>query len=62
MIATKDLIIPPTTLRMMAKRAGGKVTQIAGNHAVMLSHPRDVADFMEEPPLQCDPESAFEAP
>lgn len=48
MITTKDLIIPPTTLRMMAKRAGGKVTEIAGNHAVMLSHPRDVADFIED--------------
>lgn len=46
LVTTKDHMIPPTTLRMMAKRTGGTVAEIASSHAVMLSHPREVADFI----------------
>lgn len=46
MVTTQDLMIPPTTLRMMARRTGGTVVEIASSHAVMLRYPRKVADFI----------------
>jgi hypothetical protein len=30
----------------MAKRSGAKVTEMKSSHAVMLSHPREVAAFI----------------
>jgi len=48
MITANDRIIPPTTLRMMARRAGGTTAEIASSHAVMLTHPREVAAFIEK--------------
>ncbi|WP_420139032.1 alpha/beta fold hydrolase [Sphingomonas sp.] len=47
MIASQDRMIPPTTLRMMAKRAGGTTVEIGGPHAMMLTHPAEVAAFIE---------------
>lgn len=47
MIATQDRMIPPSAQRVMATRAGGRVTEIRSSHAVMLSHPQDVAAFIE---------------
>ncbi|BAM92892.1 MULTISPECIES: alpha/beta fold hydrolase [Bradyrhizobium] len=46
MVTMEDHIIPPTWLRTMAKRSGAKVTEIKSGHAVMLSHPREVAAFI----------------
>ncbi|MFI0843064.1 alpha/beta hydrolase [Mesorhizobium sp. IMUNJ 23232] len=46
MITTKDHMIPPSQQRSMATRAGAKIVEIDSSHAVMLSHPRDVADFI----------------
>ncbi|WP_244521484.1 alpha/beta fold hydrolase [Bradyrhizobium sp. DOA9] len=46
MVTIEDHIIPPSLLRMMAKRSGAKVTEIKSSHAVMLSHPREVAAFI----------------
>lgn len=46
-ITTQDRMIPPTTLRMMARRAGGPTMEIQSSHAVMLTHPREVAAFIE---------------
>lgn len=47
MVTTKDAMIPPTAQRSMAKRAGATTVEIGSSHAVMLSHPRDVAAFIK---------------
>jgi hypothetical protein len=39
-------MIPPTAQRMMAQRSGAKVVELKSSHAVMLSHPREVAAFI----------------
>ena len=46
MVTTQDHMIPPSIQRTMAKRAGGKTVEIDSSHAVMLSHPKDVAAFI----------------
>lgn len=46
-ITAQDRMIPPTTLRMMASRAGGTTIEIQSSHAVMLTRPREVAAFIE---------------
>ncbi|MEQ1954041.1 alpha/beta hydrolase [Mesorhizobium sp. CN2-181] len=46
MVTTRDHMVPPSQQRAMAKRAGAKVAEIDSSHAVMLSHPRDVAAFI----------------
>ena len=46
-VTAEDRMIPPTTLRMMAHRAGATTIEIRSSHAVMLTHPREVADFIE---------------
>jgi pimeloyl-ACP methyl ester carboxylesterase len=46
-ITAQDRMIPPTTLRMMARRAGGTTIEIQSSHAVMLTRPREVAAFVE---------------
>jgi pimeloyl-ACP methyl ester carboxylesterase len=47
MVTTKDMMIPPTFQRAFAKRAGSVTTEIDSSHAVMLSHPKQVAAFIE---------------
>jgi len=47
MVTSEDHMIPPSTQRMMAKRSGAKVAEIKSSHAVMLSHPREVAAFIK---------------
>lgn len=47
LITTQDRVVPPTAQRTMACRAGGKTTEIASSHAVMVSHPVEVAAFIE---------------
>jgi pimeloyl-ACP methyl ester carboxylesterase len=46
-ITAEDRMIPPTTLRMMARRAGGTTIEIPSSHAVMLTRPSEVAAFIE---------------
>jgi pimeloyl-ACP methyl ester carboxylesterase len=48
MVTVKDAMIPPTAQRSMAKRTGGRTVEIGSSHAVMLSHPREVAAFIRE--------------
>src|SRR5277367_3327344 len=43
MVTTEDHMIPPVTQRTMAKRAGSKVVEQKGSHAVYVSSPRAVA-------------------
>jgi pimeloyl-ACP methyl ester carboxylesterase len=43
-VGTSDLVIPPDTQRHMAKRAGSTVTEVAGSHVSMVSHPQVTVD------------------
>jgi len=47
MVTTDDHMVPPTAQRMMANRAHAKVREIKSSHAVMMSHPDEVASFIE---------------
>jgi len=47
MLTTQDHMVPPTTQRFMATRAKAKLTEIHSSHAVMFSHPKEVAAFIE---------------
>ncbi|MFK8250904.1 alpha/beta fold hydrolase [Ancylobacter terrae] len=46
LVTEKDGMIPPTFQRGFAKRAGAMTQEINSSHAVMLSHPREVAAFI----------------
>jgi pimeloyl-ACP methyl ester carboxylesterase len=48
LVASDDRMIPPPAQRQMARRAGAKVTEVAGSHAVYVSQPRAVADVIRE--------------
>jgi pimeloyl-ACP methyl ester carboxylesterase len=43
-VGTEDRVIPPDTQRRMAERAGSTVTEVAGSHVSMVSHPQDTID------------------
>jgi pimeloyl-ACP methyl ester carboxylesterase len=47
LVATQDHMVPPTAQRTMAKRAHARTQEIASSHAVMMSHPDEVAAFIE---------------
>jgi pimeloyl-ACP methyl ester carboxylesterase len=48
-VATADRIINPDLERMYAKRAGSHTIEVKGaSHSVYQSHPREVADLIEE--------------
>jgi pimeloyl-ACP methyl ester carboxylesterase len=38
-IGTQDRVIPPATQRSMAERAGSTISEVAGSHVSMVSHP-----------------------
>lgn len=46
LVATADRMIPPRAQRQMAQRAGAPITEVEASHAVMLSQPAKVADFI----------------
>lgn len=46
LVATDDKMIPPDTQRAMAKRAGAKVVEEKGSHAIYASQPKAVADLI----------------
>lgn len=48
LVATDDRMIPPPAQRQMAKRAGATVSETKGSHAVYVSRPKVVADFIEK--------------
>ena len=48
LVSTDDRMIPPPAQRMMAKRAGSKVTETKGSHAVYVSNPTAVARIIEQ--------------
>jgi len=47
LVTTQDRMIPPSVQRMMASRSGAKTIEVASSHAVMLSHPSEVAALIE---------------
>jgi pimeloyl-ACP methyl ester carboxylesterase len=48
LVSTEDKMIPPDAQRAMSKRAGSKVIETKGSHAVYVSHPDAVASLIEE--------------
>ena len=47
LVAQNDHMIPPPAQRQMAQRAHATVVESPGSHAVYISHPKVVADFIE---------------
>jgi pimeloyl-ACP methyl ester carboxylesterase len=47
LVATEDRMIPPPAQRSMAGRAGSKVSEVQGSHAVYVSQASAVADLIE---------------
>lgn len=54
LVTTNDHMIPPSAQRTMARRSGATVAEIASSHAVMLSHPQDVAAFIKRADVPAD--------
>lgn len=48
LVATDDKMIPPRAQRFMAERAGAKVVEVAGSHAIYVSQPQAVASIIKE--------------
>ena len=48
LVASDDHMIPPPAQRAMAKRAGAKVVETGGSHAVYVSKPAAVAKLIEQ--------------
>ena len=48
LVATDDKMIPPPAQRLMSKRAGSRVVEVAGSHAIYMSQPKAVAALIEE--------------
>jgi pimeloyl-ACP methyl ester carboxylesterase len=47
LVATDDKMIPPPAQRFMSKRAGSKVVEAAGSHAIYVSQPDAVATLIK---------------
>jgi pimeloyl-ACP methyl ester carboxylesterase len=48
LVATEDKMIPPPAQRAMADRAGARVSELAGSHAIYVSKPTEIADFIRK--------------
>ncbi|WP_425864546.1 alpha/beta fold hydrolase [Arthrobacter sp. TWP1-1] len=47
LVATQDQAVPPGLQHEIAERIGAAITEIDSSHAPMLSHPREVAEFLD---------------
>ena len=47
-VATQDRMINPDLERFMSRRAKSETIELAGSHAIFLSHPREVASLIEK--------------
>lgn len=47
-VAKNDKALNPELQRLMAKRANGKITEIESGHTVMISHPKEINQIIEE--------------
>lgn len=54
LVATDDKMIPPPAQRFMSERAGAKVVEAAGSHAIYVSKPAAVAAFIEQAVKELD--------
>lgn len=52
LVASDDKMIPPPAQRQMAQRAGAKVTEAKGSHAIYMSQPKAVADLIEQAAIE----------
>ena len=48
LVVTDDRMIPPVAQRSMAERAGAKVTEVPGSHAIYVSRPEVVAESIKD--------------
>ena len=48
LVATDDRMIPPAAQHFMSERAGAKVTESAGSHAIYVSRPQEVAAIIRK--------------
>lgn len=48
LLTTEDRMIPPDAQRAMSKRAGAKVVEVKGSHAIYVSQPQAVANIIEQ--------------
>ena len=48
LVATEDHMIPPPAQRQMAQRAGAKISEAPGSHAIYVSKPEVVAKVIEQ--------------
>jgi pimeloyl-ACP methyl ester carboxylesterase len=48
LLVTEDKMIPPDAQRAMSKRAGSKVVEIKGSHAIYVSQPQAVAGIIDQ--------------
>jgi pimeloyl-ACP methyl ester carboxylesterase len=46
LVASEDKMIPPPAQRAMAERAKAHVTEISGSHAIYVSKPAEIAEFI----------------
>jgi pimeloyl-ACP methyl ester carboxylesterase len=51
LVVTDDKMIPPPAQRLMSKRAGSTVVEVAGSHAIYVSNPSAVASLIEKAAL-----------
>jgi hypothetical protein len=47
-VATDDKMIPPPAQQFMSKRAGSTVAEEKGSHAIYVSQPQAVAEFIDK--------------
>ena len=48
LVSTDDKMIPPPAQRLMSKRAGSTVVEVAGSHSIYESQPQAVAKLIEQ--------------
>ena len=48
LLVTEDKMIPPDAQRAMSKRAGAKVVEVKGSHAIYVSQPQACADLIKQ--------------
>ncbi len=57
LVATEDKMIPPPAQRLMSKRAGSTVVEVAGSHSIFLSQPAKVVALIEQAAKQTSPKN-----
>src|SRR5882672_5542504 len=48
LVVTEDKMIPVAAQRLMSKRAGSKVVEVGGSHAIYVSQPKAVAELIKK--------------